>query len=202
MEFHAVSANNAITWKKVPSVNAEDLEEAVKDSNVLVVFYSSQCMHCYDFVEKGGQDAPIEQLSRKLSAAGGSKVKVVKFNVDEDREPGVFTVEYVPTIYLVAKGNEKMSVFEGYDTSPDTLKGWVLNEALPPVRALRFAAVAAATPVPKWACAIAGLPKPAGVKVQGAMKFHAVTANEVITWKKVPSVNAEDLEEAVKDSNV
>merc|ERR1719375_577744 len=175
MEFHAVSANNAITWKKVPSVNAEDLEEAVKDSNVLVVFYSSQCMHCYDFVEKGGQDAPIEQLSRKLSAAGGSKVKVVKFNVDEDRVPNVFTVEYVPTIYLVAKGSEKMSVFEGYDTSPDTLKGWVLNEAPSPARGLRFAAVAAAALVPKWACAAADLRKPMDAKEHGAMKFHAAS---------------------------
>jgi thiol-disulfide isomerase/thioredoxin len=113
----------AAAEQKVPAVTKDSLPSVVAaaETGVLVVFFAPWCGHCKHFVLQGedgtAESAPIEKLNTQLEAAKGPKV--VKFNVDAGPTPEGYEVQYIPTIYLVAKSGEK-TAFEG---DPSDLAG-------------------------------------------------------------------------------
>jgi thiol-disulfide isomerase/thioredoxin len=117
----AVKAEAASSVTPVDSKSLGELADAKQD--LLLVFYAPWCPTCQTFVMHDAQGnpekAPLELLSKEFQAASGPKV--VKWDVDVDRNVGDFDVEYIPTVYLVTSNGEKQ-MFKGDPHDAKALK--------------------------------------------------------------------------------
>merc|ERR1719191_513491 len=104
----AVKVEAAESVKPVNSKSLKELIDAKKE--ILVVFYAPWCPACKAFVLNGGEQAPIELLSKEFQQASGPTI--VKFDVDADDDVGGFDVQYIPTVFLVTSNGEK-KMFKG-----------------------------------------------------------------------------------------
>lgn len=121
---------NAEAKGEVENVNTKSLMAHMdKHKEVVVVFYARWCKHCKNFVmeDEGGnpEKAPLEVLNNKAVEKNGPKV--VKFDIDADKVPEEFDVQYVPTVVLVDSQTATMSTFPGDPQEVDLLEEWAFG---------------------------------------------------------------------------
>jgi len=123
--------------QQVDAVTAASLSEIIeKKEDALVVFYAPWCPHCKNFVmadqHGNAKNAPLELLNKDLVASKGPKV--VKFDVSASQPPNIFTVNYVPKIFMLKRSGE----LQAYKSDPHdlaSLKAFAMQGFAPAVAA-------------------------------------------------------------------
>ncbi len=96
---------------KIYNLDRENWREMVSSGIVLVDFYAEWCPPCLK----------IEPILEKIAKEYESKIKVCRFNVDEDDEiPRKYYVQILPTLFLFKDG-EVVSGIEGM-ANPASIK--------------------------------------------------------------------------------
>ncbi|AGK61540.1 hypothetical protein Asulf_01563 [Archaeoglobus sulfaticallidus PM70-1] len=82
--------------EKIFKLNKNNWREIVGSGVVVVDFYADWCPPCFK----------IEPILEELAEAFKNKVKVCKFNVEEDDEiPTKYGIQVLPTIYVFKNGD-------------------------------------------------------------------------------------------------